>query len=166
VPPDEDFNSEHPTTRTEAINARADCYNWTRNNLGIVGTEAACDWTIPYADISSPLGPAKCITVPLFNLVYHDAIITPYRTGDMQNILYGLLNGGLPQVGDLKNELEKNQTLIRQMAALHKRVALLEMVKHEFLDQNYRKERTSFADGTTVMVDWDSGSFEIKAELK
>src|SRR6266542_2465203 len=78
VPPDEDFNPEHPVTRTDAINARALCYNWTRNNLGIVGTEAACDWTVPYSDISSPLGPAKCVTVPLFNLVYHDAIITPY----------------------------------------------------------------------------------------
>jgi Protein of unknown function (DUF3111). len=166
VPPDEDFNPEHPVTRADAINARALCYNWTRNNLGIVGTEAACDWTVPYADISSPLGPAKCVTAPLFNLVYHDAIITPYRTGDMQNILYGLLNGGLPQVGDLKADLEKNLTLIRQMASLHERLALIEMIKHEFLDKNYRKERTTFADGTTVTVDWDANTFEINPELK
>jgi hypothetical protein len=166
VPPDEDFNPEHPTTRTESINARADCYNWSRANLGIVGTEAGCDWTVRYADISSPLGPSKCITVPLFNLVYHDAIITPYRTGDMQSILYGLLNGGSPQVGDLKNELDKNLTLIRQMSALHKRVALLEMTKHEFLDKDYRKERTTFADRTTVTVDWDTGTFKIDPELK
>jgi hypothetical protein len=33
--------------------------------------------------------------VPLFNLVYHDAIITPYAPTD----LHGFLNGGLPQVG-------------------------------------------------------------------
>jgi Family of unknown function (DUF5696) len=166
VPPDEDFNPEHPTTRTDSINARIACYNWTRHNLGIVGTEAACDWTVPYADISSPLGPAKCITVPLFNLVYHDAIITPYRTGDMQNILYGFLNGGLPQVGNIGDELEKNLTLIRQMAALHERLALVEMTKHEFLDKTYGKERTTFADGTTVTVDWDSNTFEIHPELK
>jgi len=166
VPPDEDFNPEHPVTRTDAINARALCYNWTRNNLGIVGTEAACDWTVPYADISSPLPAAKCVTVPLFNLVYHDAIITPYRTGDMQNVLYGLLNGGLPQVGDLKTDLEKNLALVRQMAALHERLALIEMTKHEFLDKNYRKERTTFADGTTVTVDWDNNTFEINPELK
>ena len=166
VPPDEDFNPEHPTTRTDAIHARADCYNWTRNNLGIVGTEAACDWTVPYADISSPLGPAKCISVPLFNLVYHDAIITPYRTGDMQNILHGLLNGGLPQIGDLRTELEKNQALIRQMAGLHERLAQLEMTKHEFLEKNYRRERTTFADGTTVTVDWDANTFVISPELK
>jgi hypothetical protein len=161
VPPDEDFNPEHPTTRTESLSARALCYNWVRNNLGIVGTEAACDWTVPYADISSPLGPSKAVTVPLFNLVYHDAIITTYRTGDLQNILYGLLNGGLPQVGDLKSELEKNLPLIRQMAALQQRLAFVEMTKHEFLDRNFRKERTTFADGTTVSVDWNTNSFEV-----
>jgi hypothetical protein len=106
------------------------------------------------------------VTVPLFNLVYHDAIITPYRAGDMQNILYGLLNGGLPQVGDLNADFEKNLTLVRRMAALHERLALIEMTKHEFLDKNYRKERTTFADGTSVTVDWDANTFEISPELK
>ena len=162
VPPDEDFNPEHPTTRTDNLRDRAACYNWTRTNLGIVGTEAACDWVIPYVDISSPLSPAKCVPVPLFNLVYHDAIITPYRTGDRQNILHGLLNGGLPQIGDITSELEKNRASIRQMIALHERVALLEMVRHEFLSSDYRRERTMFSDGTTVTVDWDTGTCKIE----
>jgi len=43
---------------------------------------------------------------------------------------------------------------------------LIEMTKHEFLDKNYRKERTTFADGTTVTVDWDANTFEISPELK
>jgi hypothetical protein len=30
------------------------------------------------------------------------------------------------------------------------------MTKHEFLDAGRRKERTTFADGTTVTVDWDA----------
>jgi hypothetical protein len=29
------------------------------------------------------------------------------------------------------------------------------MTNHEFLDKDRRKERTTFADGTTVTVDWD-----------
>jgi hypothetical protein len=67
---------------------------------------------------------------------------------------------------NLKTDLEKNLALIRQMAALHERLALMEMTKHEFLDKNYRKERTTFADGTTVTVDWDASTFEISPELK
>jgi hypothetical protein len=37
----------------------------------------------------------------------------------------------------------------------------MEMTGHEFLDKKYRKERATFADGTTVIVDWDANTFEI-----
>src|SRR5258708_40058297 len=50
VPPDEDFNPEHPTTRTESIRARADMFNWSRHNLGVIATEAGADFVIPYVD--------------------------------------------------------------------------------------------------------------------
>src|SRR5581483_3716705 len=162
VPPDEDFNPEHPTTRTQAMKDRAACCIWARRHLGIVGTEAGCDWLIPYADFSSPLDPPKAgIPVPLFDLVYHDAIITPHRSGD----LCGLLEAGVPQ-GDIKRELPQNLKMDRQIEALHERVGLLEMTKHEFLDASHRKERTIFADGTTVTVDWDSHAFSVMPELK
>lgn len=161
VPPDEDFNPAHPATRTEAIRDRINCYNWSRANLGFVGTEAAVDWTVPYADISSPLGPGRAVAVPLFNLVYHDAIITPYQPDDFR----GLLNGGTPQIRGNRDLTPEDLVLIRRMAALHRRVALLEMTKHEFLDQNYRRERSTFADGTTVTVDWDAKTAVIRPEL-
>ena len=57
-------------------------------------------------------------------------------------------------------------TINEKMAKLHERVAFLEMTKHEFLDPNYKQERTTFADGTTVTVDWDHNSFTIQPELK
>jgi hypothetical protein len=43
--------------------------------------------------------------------------------------------------------------------------ALLEMANHEFLDRNRRKERSTFADGTTVTIDRDARTFEIRPEL-
>ena len=150
VPPDEDWNPQHPTTRSDNLRDRAACYNWVRERLGIVGTEAACDWTVPYAEISSPLRPARVVPVPLFNLVYHDAILTTYNPTD----LHGFLNGGVPQVGFA--DIEKDRDATRRLAALNERVALLEMTDHQFLDGAYRKERTTFADGTTVTVDWDA----------
>jgi hypothetical protein len=150
VPPDEDWNPQHPTTRSDNLRDRGACYNWVRERLGIVGTEAACDWTVPYAEISSPLRPARVVPVPLFNLVYHDAILTTYNPTD----LHGFLNGGVPQVGFA--DIEKDRDATRRLAALNERVALLEMTDHEFLDAAYRKERTTFADGTTVTVDWDA----------
>lgn len=160
VPPDEDFNPEHPTTRADCLRERAKCYNWSRANLGFVGTEAACDWTVPYADISSPLRPKNGIAIPLFNLVYHDAIMTTYSSDD----LHGLLNAGVPQIGARQPDAEQLEQ-IHRMAALSRRLAFVEMTNHEFLDDNYRKERTTFADGTTVTVDWDAEAARIQPEL-
>jgi hypothetical protein len=161
VPPDEDFNPEHPTTRTDCLRERIKCYNWARNNLGFVGTEAACDWTVPYADISSPLESRRGIPVPLFNLVYHDAIMTTYSPSD----LHGFLNAGVPQISS-REPASAQLEQIRRMGKLHERVALLELTKHEFLDDTHRKERTTFADGTTVTVDWDAKSVKIDPELQ
>jgi hypothetical protein len=155
VPPDEDWNEQHPATRSDNLRERAACYTWVRERLGLVGTEAACDWTIPYAHISSPLRPGRAVPVPLFNLVYHDAILTPYNPTD----LHGFLNGGLPQAS--LADLEANLDRVGRLAALHERVALLELTSHEFLDARRRKERTTFADGTTVTVDWDAGSVTV-----
>jgi len=163
VPPDEDFNEQHPTTRTEALDARRACYVWARQNIGFVGTEAACDWTVPYADISSPLRSNKGVAVPLFNLVYHDAIMTPYAPDDLR----GFLNGGVPQgrfgAQDISDE---DLARIRRMAKLHERLALTEMTKHEFLDEKFRRERATFSDGTTVTVDWDKESVEIVPDVR
>lgn len=81
--------------------------------------------------------------------------------------LLGLLNGGVPELPVLPGAVdEKTMALIHAMADLNRRVALLEMTNHEFLDQNCRKERTTFADGTTVTVDWDASTFKIEPELR
>jgi hypothetical protein len=162
VPPDEDFNPEHPASRSDAIAGRVACYHWAKNNIGFIGTEAASDWTVPYSDFSSPLTQNAGIVVPLFNLVYHDAIFTPYSPND----LHGLLNGGLAQFGGRGGGMTPEQLkAIQRMGKLNQRVALLEMTKHEFLDDKFRKERTTFADGTTVTVDWDAKSVQISPDL-
>jgi hypothetical protein len=141
----------------------ADCFRWARRNLGIVGTEAGADWVIPYVDYTSGANAGSVIPAPLYTLVYHDAVLTPEGgTGDH---LRCLLNGGYPS---LPRNLDdpKSRDSFRAICALHERVALLEMTKHEYLDGKYRKERSTFADGTTVTIDRDAGTFEIKPELK
>jgi hypothetical protein len=169
VPPDEDFNPEHPTTRTDAMRGQAEMLNWSRHNLGITATEAGSDWVIPYADIINQSGGVgKCIPVPLYNLVYHDAVLISYgaaRTGGEKNLLLGILCGGVPELPVTSNLSAESLALMNKMAALNKRVALLEMTGHEFLDANRSKERTTFADGTTVTVDWTAQSVEIKPDL-
>jgi len=168
VPPDADFSPEHPTTRSEAMTAQAAMLNWSRYNLGITATEAGADWTVPYVDVvNSSGGGSKAILVPLYNLVYHDAVIVSVSARDEKTLLQGLLFGGVPELPlNVSAVPERLMNLMRQMIALHKRIGLFEMTRHEFLDANYRKERTTFADGTTVTVDWDTNSVKIEPEVK
>ena len=167
VPADEDFNPEHPTTHSDAMRGQIAMLNWSRQNLGVVATEAGADWVVPYVDIINQSGGgSKAILVPLYNLVYHDAVINSFSARDEKSLLQGLLFSGVPELPILQTGIdEKTMMLMRQMAALHKRVALLAMTNHQFLDTNYRKERTTFADGTTVTVDWDARSYSISPQL-
>jgi hypothetical protein len=55
--------------------------------------------------------------------------------------------------------------MAQTILALHKRIALLEMTNHEFLDEHSRVERSTFADGTTITIDKDALSFEIDPPL-
>ena len=52
------------------------------------------------------------------------------------------------------------------MTTLHRRVALLAMTNHEFLDAGHSRERATFSDGTTVTVDWKAKSVQIAPEVK
>jgi hypothetical protein len=90
--------------------------------------------------------------------------IKPYDTGFKTGVKISLSEWR--HNGLLNKGVELDLRLFRQMIALHERLALVEMTKHEFLDKNFRRERTTFADGTTVTVDWDMNTFEIKPELK
>ncbi len=169
VPPDEDFNPEHPTTRTDAMRGQAEMLTWARHNLGVTATEAGSDWVVPYVDVVNQSGSVgKCVPLPLYSLVYHDAVLVTYgagRTGGEKNLLLGILCGSVPELPVTENLAAENLALIKKMAALHKRVALLEMTSHQFLDPAHTRERTSFSDGTTVTVDWTKRSVEIKPDL-
>ena len=177
VPPDECYNPEHPASRADCLKYRGMCLDFIRATGGVVSSEEPADWAIPHIDLvhHGPYalvpdpghGPAMGIPVPLFNLVYHDAILLPWSLGKggwgiPQNdlgLLHGLANAGLPYLSLNPGEQELKQ--VRTMCALHQRVGLLEMTKHEFLDKSFRKQRTTFADGTTVTIDQDNDDFEI-----
>lgn len=170
VPPDEDFNPEHPTTRADAMLGQANLMNWAANNLGVTSTEAGSDWVIPFADIVNQSGGVgKHIAIPLYQLVYHDAVLVTFgetRTGGEKNYLLGILYGGVPELPvDVQNVKANSLELIKEMAALSKRTATSEMVNHEFLTDDRKKERTTFADGTTVTVDWNANTVDIEPKL-
>lgn len=181
VPPDECYHPEHPVTRRACLAARAEALGSVRAWGGVVSSEEPSGWSIPHLDLVHhgpyPLdpnpgkGPAMGIPVPLFNLVYHDALFTPWSMErgawgipekDL-GYLHGLGNAGMPYLG--LNPSQEELDRVRTMMALHARLALSELLKHEFLDGSWRRQRFSYAGGTTVTIDLDADHHEIQPSL-
>jgi hypothetical protein len=134
-------------------------------------TDHALYLVLPTKDGKGRFEKAKGIPIPLFSLVYHECVIIPFMSRSTPNetgygipageapIVHGALNGGTMfiQEYDDTNNLKK----AKEVLELHKRVATLEMVNHEFIDGNIRCQRSEFSDGTKVEIDLDNSTFNI-----
>lgn len=182
VPPDECYNPEHPVTRTDCLRFRGDCFDFVRSYGGVVSSEEPADWAVMKLDLVHhgpfPLdpnpgsGPAMGVPVPLFDLVYHDSILLPWSLGkgawgipetDL-GFLHGLGHAGLPYLSIAPSAAELSQ--VRTMCALNARVGLLELVRHEFLEESFRRQRFIYADGTVVTIDLDAGTWNVVPALE
>ncbi|GMQ64703.1 hypothetical protein AN2V17_39410 [Vallitalea sp. AN17-2] len=174
---DECFHEEHRMSRKECMNKRIECFNYVSSKGILTSSEECCDWAIPHMNLvhhaphalypNIDTGKSRGIPVPLLNLVYHECIIIPWTLSKggwgipvpQDGFLYALLNGG---VGYLsieadKEEIDRNKIVCQ----LSDKVAMCEMVSHEFLDETCNKQKTVFSDGTFVEVDFDNDQYKI-----
>ena len=175
VPPEESAHPTHPITRTECARYRRNCFDVLRARGYVVSSEEPTDYLAGAIDLvhHGPYPPpggskAQGIPVPLFNLVYHDVLLTPWDMGEAggwgipetdAGRLHCLLNAGLPYVSP--GAPPEHIARVLEAAALAARCGCLEMVQHEFLDAARRKQRATYSDGTRVTVDFDSKEYEI-----
>lgn len=174
---DECAHPWHRMTRKECIEYRKNCFDFLNAHDILPSSEEVADWAIPsvvtahYGPYEFMLAPKKDpmgIPVPLFNLVYHDCVVLPWLMDADQPqgdyMLYALLNGGAAY---LDCELEEEALLrgverYRIVAELQEKVALSEMVRHEFLDGDYRRQKSVFGDGTEVEIDLERSVYTIR----
>ena len=184
---DECGNPDHRMTREECAEKRRECFELLNARGLVTSSEEVIDCIIqalpmtdhatylvaPSADPENPgrFSEPKGVPIPLFNLVYHDCIITPWRSRMTPNetnygvprgdsfFLHGVLNGGTMFVEDY-DDLE-HLAEVQRALELHRRVVTQEMTSHEFVDGDYRRQRTVFADGTSVEVDLDEQTYAI-----
>lgn len=176
---DECVNPDHPMTREECARLRGRCFSILMERGIIPQSEEAMDTIIPYIAFChhAPYyttqwegGDAVGIPVPLFSLVYHDALIVPWFGGigarggwgipnNDNGYMHAILNGDTVycNIGNTREDID----YMRPVLDLHSRVALQEMVNHEFIDGNIRHQRSVFADGTTVEVNFDTDEYRI-----
>ncbi len=174
---DECAHPWHKMTRKECIEYRKNCFDFLNANDILPSSEEATDWAVPslvtahygpYTYMLEENGDKLGIPVPLYNLVYHDCIVLPwYMDSDKPGgdyMLHALLNGGAAYLDcELDGEeLEKEIKRYKTVAKLQEKVAYCEMVHHEFLDGNYKKQRAIYSDKTEVTIDLENGTYEIQ----
>lgn len=186
---DECDNPMHRMTRKECYEYRCLCFEYLLKNGILSSSEEVNDWAVPsqifchYAPydfmMEVPGTPRQGIPVPLYNLVYHDCVIQPWMmekvSADEDYMLYALLNGGAPYLvrdaaypnidgafdGYVKMSLEEQVERAGKVSELHEKVGKREMLRHEFVDGNYNIQRTTFAGGISVLVDFEKQNYKI-----
>lgn len=178
VPLEESNAPAHPVTRSECAHYRQQSFDLLRARGYVVSSEEPTDYLAPHLDLvhHGPYGTyprygggdARGIPIPLWNLVYQDCLLLPWEMGEDggwgipkgdAGWLHCLLNAGMPYVGLGPDEAQVAR--VQEACALNQRLASQEMVNHEFLDASHRKQRTTFADGTTVTIDLDAKTYAI-----
>lgn len=187
---DECSHPWHKMTRRECYEYRNACFEYLLSKGILPSSEEVNDWAIPslvfchYAPydfmLDRPGSPKKGIPVPLFNLVYHDCLIEPWMMDKVSEeedyMLYALLNGGAPYLvrdgayqntdgsfaGGVEISIEDQIKRCKVVSDLHEKVAKCEMVRHEMVDGNPEVQRTTFADGTVVTVDFQAQTYQIR----
>ena len=170
---DECAHPRHRMTRRECLQYRAECFHYLTSRGIVPSSEEVNDWAMDSQVFChwAPYLTDCAIPVPLFNLVYHDCVMIPWKmeAGEWgipegtSGFLHCLLNGGMPYLSDTAEgeALEENIRQVRVISALHRQVAMERMTEHSFLTADRQTQRTRFADGTQVTVCFADQTFEI-----
>ncbi len=176
IPQDECTNPEHTMTRKECVEFRRKCMALLAARGMIISSETMVDGFVPYLILCHYFPefahePDTGIRVPLFNLCYHDCAIVPWtiHEGDEVGVvesryLYALLNGG-PSYLDIDADKEQMER-VNFVCELQKKLVFCEMVSHEFLTEDYTRQRATYSDGTVVTVDFNDNTFIIEERYK
>ena len=189
---DECDNPMHRMTRKECYEYRCRCFEYLLKNGILSSSEEVNDWAVPsqifchYAPydfmMQKPGTPKQGLPVPLYNLVYHDCVIQPWMMEKVSEeedyMLYALLNGGAPYLvrdaaypnidgafdENVKISLEEQIERAKVVSAFHEKVGKREMLRHEFVDGNPKVQKTTFAGGSSVVVDFEKMVYEIRED--
>ncbi len=179
IPLEENYEKYCPVSRSECAKYRISAFQFLKSKGLIVSSEEPTDYIVSEIDLvhhgpywlnpSLEKGEKVGIPVPLFNLVYHDSLIIPWNSGEDggwgipigdAGYLHCILNAGMPYL-ELSASKEKISKVL-EICKIFKHCQLLEMTNHEFLNNNYRVQRTTFSDGTTITVDFDKKIYQVQ----
>ena len=170
---DECDHPGHRMTRRECLGYRAECFRYLTSHGIVPSSEEVNDWAMDCQVFChwAPYPSAAAIPVPLFNLVYHDCVMIPWKMDKEEwgipegtsGFLQCLLNGGMPYLSDTAegDDLAENIRQWRVISELHRQVAKEKMTAHRFISEDRTRQCSTFSCGIQVTVDFSDNTFEI-----
>ncbi len=180
---DECFNAEHRMTREQCAAARNECLNIltergiipsSEETLGCMMRSQVLCHHAPFFTAGLEYvrkTPAVGIPIPLFNMVNHDCVVIPWVgltderggwgiPGNDSAYTHAILNGN-PVYCPIEAS-EEQIAAIKVACDSAKRLTHERIVRHEFLSEDKRRQRTVWSDGTVIDVDFDTNEYTIK----
>ncbi len=176
---DECFNPEHPMTREECARLRNQCLHSMTDRGIIPSSEETIACLLPsmvlchhapFYTTTFENGDAVGIPLPLFNLVYHDCVVIPWNAMLQPRGGWGIPNNDSAYIHAILNAgpvycpidaAEDDLEAIRIACASAERLTHARMMRHEFTDDTYRRQRTVWSDGTVIEVDFETDAYRI-----
>jgi len=195
------YDPAHPTTRSQDREHKMKLLAFVSRQMNLVtGSETGIDCAVPevhYFEGMLSLGPYRLpdagrnmmavaqptekilnyqvgykYRVPLWELVYHDCVVSHWYWGDYNNKipavwkhrdLWNVLYGTPPMFMFNESIWRENRERFRRsyqtVSPVARRVGYQEMVSHEFLTADHAVQRSRFADGTTVTVNFGDQAY-------
>jgi hypothetical protein len=122
--------------------------------------------------------------IPLWELVFHDCVVSTWYWGDASDFLlqaapeitpkkdaFNVLYGTIPLMwagrqGSWPANKETFLTTYRNTCKLHEVIAGKEMMSHEFVTPDRAVQRTRFSDGTLVVVNFGAQPYQARVAGK
>lgn len=201
------YSSVHPMTRTQSKLSRIELLGIiSKENTLVCGSETGSDYAVPVCDYFEgmmSLGPYRIenagrncekivnnvpkqvekfqmgekYRIPLWELVYHDCVVSMYYWGDYNNKfpslwnkrdLFNALYATPPMLYTNRNDFKKQKERFVQSYNTSKDITYstfgVEMMSHEFLTDDREVQKTVFANGVQVIVNFSDKDFNYEGK--
>jgi hypothetical protein len=171
------YDPNHPLTRSQEREARQALYEYI-HSLGLIfGGEHAGWWNAAAVEFTNGVGPTESyshelltkFSVPLYQLVFHDALVPFSHPADNytanngtsyeDKVLRDLLRGVPPMFYlNLRDHKKWRKKIIDSCAVTCEPAAAVmydEMLTHEFVTDDQMVQRSAFASGVEITVNFD-----------
>ncbi|MDA0836726.1 MAG: DUF5696 domain-containing protein [Planctomycetota bacterium] len=188
----ENYDKKNRSTRGDDIRSRKELLEFAKNSSQLLGAEGSMEFGVGYADfLAGQMSLARyyfieqapaahrfnldpTMRIPLFNLVYHEAVVSTWHHQDSYTsaedngvrALFDFLYGNPPVVtiahpSTLDNYGRRLAGLMNATSRVHLQTAGQELLLHGWLTDNRLVQLSHFGNGLQVVANFSREPFEL-----